>query len=153
MLSIFQNVIGWLIWLVLVAAQAPAYVLGWLVVPFTNRGPYNGDRDPMPSWYREGQPEWLRDYVWRAWRNPLPGWKYLVDEPVGFMDEGYGSNNPDIVVYSGLKKSSWWYIRSGIFVEYWYLRAVGSKKFEFRIGWKFGTEPGFAPSFSLRLGD
>ena len=150
-----QRILSIPVWLLALLAQAPFYVAGWVVVPFTRAWLYDDSRNPpMPASWREGQPEWWRDYVWRAWRNPLPGLRWWVNEPEedSYYDDWYGENNPDWLVRDGYEIHSFWYIRRGLFFEYWYLRRVGNKYFEFRIGWKYGIEPGFAPSFSLRLG-
>ena len=63
--------------------------------------------------------------------------------------------NPDDKVRSPhpIVVSAHRYTRHGLFVEYWYLRRVGEKFFEFRIGWKFvdGNDE-FFPTFQFRIG-
>lgn len=90
-----------------------------------------------------------RKFWWFAIRNPTMGLRTLFKQPI--LEP---RPNPDDLVYGGLEKSTHRFLRHGAFSEYWYLRAVGDKKFEFRIGWKFsdGT-PGFIVTWQLRLGD
>jgi len=87
-------------------------------------------------------------FWWFAIRNPTVGLRDKFTQPI--LEP---RPNPDDDVYSGVKKSATRWLRHGYFSEFWYLRAVGDKKFEFRIGWKFadGT-PGFTPTVQLRYG-
>lgn len=91
---------------------------------------------------------WLK-FWWFAVRNPTHGFAAMFKQPIKEPRP-----NPDDLVYTQAKKSAHRWLRHGIFSEYWYLRSVGKKKFEFRIGWKFadGT-PGFTPTSSIRVGD
>lgn len=89
-----------------------------------------------------------RKFWWFAIRNPTRGFALMFEQPI--LEP---RPNPDDIVYNGIAKSRSRFLRHGWQSEFWYLRAIGEKKFEFRIGWKFadGT-PGFTPTFSLRLG-
>jgi len=88
-------------------------------------------------------------FWWFALRNPTRGFARMFKQPI--LEP---RPNPDDLVYTKGHKSASRWLRHGIFSEFWYLRAVGKNKFEFRVGWKFadGT-PGFGPTISLRLGD
>lgn len=89
------------------------------------------------------------DLYWEmAIRNPTAGLAKLFEQPI--LEP---RPNPDTLVRTGVQKSASRFLRDGLFSEYWYLRKVGKKYFEFRIGWKFadGT-PGFTPTISIRLG-
>ncbi len=145
-----------LVWVPSLAAKALLAVIGWFVVPFTNKDhPIwgNNEHPNPPNWYREGQPEWWRDYVWRGWRNMVNNVRYLIKEPSAEVVKG---DNPDDVVRSGkAKKASRW-VRSGLYSEYWWMRTIDwtfrgrhYTFFEFRIGWKFSGVEGFAPTFQI----
>jgi hypothetical protein len=144
------------LWVGLALAKLALAIVGVVAVPFTApTHPLWGNKtDPVPpKWYRPGQPEWLRDYVWRAWRNPVNNLRYLIDEP----DWAHitGDINPDLSVREFEFKVAWRYLtsESGLFFEYWYLRRCDDGEFfEFRIGWKFGVTPGFGPTLQLRKG-
>ena len=141
------------LWIPALAVKLLLALVGVVIVPFTkpdNPIYGNNEHPTAPDWYREGQPEWWRDYVWRALRNPVNNIRYLIDEP----DVAKGPN-PDEVVRNGTKSASRW-LRSGLFSEYWYMRRINwairgtwYKYFEFRIGWKFSGVPGFAPTIQL----
>jgi hypothetical protein len=87
-------------------------------------------------------------FWWFAIRNPTHGLTKYFEQPIKEPRP-----NPDDLVYGGKQKSASRWLRHEWFSEFWYLRAVGKKKFEFRIGWKYadGT-PGFTPTVQLRLG-
>ena len=89
-----------------------------------------------------------RKFWWFAIRNPTRGFAAAFTQPI---DEP--RPNPDDLVYGKVQKSATRFLRHELFSEFWYLRAVGDKKFEFRIGWKFadGT-PGFSPVIQFRYG-
>lgn len=88
-------------------------------------------------------------FWWMAIRNPTAGLASLIDQPIEEPRP-----NPDALVYGGDAKAAYRWLRHNLFSEYWYLRAVGKKKFEFRIGWKFADgSPGFLPTIQLRYGD
>lgn len=106
--------------------------------------------EEIPQWWYDdkGESRWSK-FLWFAIRNPTPGLRTLFEQPI--LEP---RPNPDDLIYGGIQKSAHRWIRHGAFSEYWYLRAVGDEKFEFRIGWKFsdGT-PGFIPTIQLRLGE
>lgn len=87
-------------------------------------------------------------FWWFAIRNPTHGFAKMFEQPI--LEP---RPNPDDIVYTLAKKSATRFLRHGWQSEFWYLRAIGEKKFEFRIGWKFadGT-PGFTPTIQFRYG-
>jgi hypothetical protein len=93
-------------------------------------------------------PDRWTKFWWFAIRNPTRGFAAMFTQPI--LEP---RPNPDDLVYKGVQKSASRFLRHGWQSEFWYLRAVGEKKFEFRIGWKFadGT-PGFTPTIQFRYG-
>lgn len=86
---------------------------------------------------------------WWAVRNPTTGLTSLLKQPIPEVQP-----NPDRTVRGNTGgQSDYRWMQSGIFWEFWYLRRVGDKYFEFRIGWKFvdGNEE-FFPTIQCRLG-
>jgi hypothetical protein len=143
---------AWIIRLVLILIGLPAVLLG-LVADGANRTPKMwrlwGNSEDIPKWWTDdkGDSRWSK-WWWMAIRNPTQGFNKLFKQPI--LEP---RPNPDNLVYSGEQKSAYRWLRHGIYSEFWYLRAIGAKKFEFRIGWKFadGT-PGFVPTIQLRYG-
>ena len=139
-----------LLWLPALAIKFLLFLVGLVVVPFTDADNpvYGNNENPWPpAWYRKGQPLWWRDYLWRAWRNPVNNVRYFFTEPSADIVRGVLS--PDEVVRKGLSVSAWRWTRASLYSEYWYLREFNYKYYEFRIGWKFSGVPGFAPTLQL----
>jgi len=133
-------------------------LIGLVVVPLTHPETnfiWGNREDPEPpSGYHTGKPQWLRDYLWRAIRNPANNLRFRTNEPMPHRVLS-GFTNPDTMVrHKGLDSASR-FARRGIFAEYWRVwrtkdpdRPIG----EFRIGWKFSPVPGFAPTLQWRKG-
>lgn len=151
-----MNILSILFWVPSLAIKLALAVTGLAVVPFTHpyKNPVWGNREhPVPpGWFMPEDADWIRDYVWRAIRNPVNNLRYLFDEPKAEIIGG--DANPDVVVRKMGYESSLRYMRAGIFSEFWYLRYSErfDRYFEFRIGWKFSGVPGFAPTIQLRFG-
>lgn len=144
--------LGWLLLIPLLAIRFLLALIGLVVVPFTDRltNPIYGNReDPCPRiWFRPDDPFWLRDYMWRAIRNPTNNLRYLFEAP---PYDYKGTYNCDHAVRQDGELSAWRLVHEGIYVEYWYLRRLkDGGLFEFRVGWKFSGVPGFAPTIQLR---
>lgn len=100
-------------------------------------------------WLAEKGDSLFQHFWWMAIRNPTAGLASLWDQPIAEPQP-----NPDKYVYGKLKTSAARYLRDGPFSEVWYLRAVGEKKFEIRIGFKYADgSPGFLPTVQFRLGN
>lgn len=148
------NVVSVLLWIPAMLARVVFILLGLVAVPFT--GPehriWGNYEDPTArSWYRPNAPEWFRNYMWRAVRNPANNLRYRFKQPA-FYDSVAGAPDVDKRVYYGGHRSAWRWTRAGLYSEFWYLRQVGDQKFEVRIGWKFSGVPGFMITSQVRLG-
>ena len=103
----------------------------------------------IPQWWtdKHGEGRFWK-WWWMAVRNPTEGLAAMFKQPI--LEP---RPNPDIIVYGGDAQHATRWLTHGLFTEFWYLRAIGTKKFEFRVGWKFadGT-PGFTPTTSIRYG-
>ena len=154
-----MNLLSILLWLPALAVRLVLVLLGLVAVPLSllGDGQYRtpkmwawwGDAESVPEWWvEEHGSERLAKFWWMAVRNPTSGLRWFHEQPLVETHP-----NPDNLVYGHYSKSASRWMRYGLYSEYWYLRAVGRKKFEFRIGWKFadGT-PGFLPCVSLRYG-
>lgn len=88
-------------------------------------------------------------FWWMAVRNPTLGLAGLVKQPI--LEP---RPNPDQRVRNNGERGASRWLRDGLFSEYWYLRKVGKKYFEFRIGWKFvdGNDE-FFPTVQFRVGE
>lgn len=86
---------------------------------------------------------------WMMIRNPTLGLREWLTQPIKEPRP-----NPDELVYGGEHKYKTRFLRHKLFSEFWFLAAIGDKKFEFRIGFKYadGT-PGFTPTIQLRYGN
>jgi len=161
-----MNLLSILLWLPALAVKLALAAIGLVVVPFTHpyKNPLYGNREHPrpPSWF---MPEYergplggfdmrLRDYVWRAIRNPVNNLRYFFEEPSWQFAYCYGDINPDHAVRSLEFDAAWRFMRDGLYSEFWYLRYSErfDRYFEFRIGWKFSGVPGFAPTIQLRFG-
>ena len=150
------NTLSVILWVPAFAVKLALALVGVVIVPLTSTtNPIwgNNEHPVAPNWYRPAEPEWWRDYVWRAWRNPVNNLRYIIDEPV--PDTVTGMIDPESFVRANLHKGvrASRFIRSGLYSEYWYLRATKDREvFEFRAGWKFSGVPGFAPTLQLRKG-
>jgi len=147
------TILSILLWAPAIAIKILLALLGLVVVPFTDSDNpiYGNNEHPTPpKWYRPGQPEWWRDYVWRAIRNPVNNLRYYFDEPEPEVIKGHP--NPDNAVRKEGRKSAHRFTRASLYSEYWYLRKTGDRFLEFRVGWKFSGVPGFAPTIQLRYG-
>ena len=149
-----------LLWLPALAIRLVLVLIGLVFIPITFLGDGSKRTPPMwrPIWGNvENVPQWWINekgdslfwkWWWMAIRNPtngLAGWiKQPIKEP---------RPNPDTIVREGYAKSSSRWLQSGIFSEYWYLRKIGDKYFEIRVGWKFvdGNDE-FFPTLSVRYG-
>ena len=148
-----------LVWIVAIAIRLVLVIVGLVAVPFTHPedNPIYGNReDPVPpQWFMTGKRATLRDYVWRAIRNPTNNLRYLLDEPPPEKWITRGSPNPELDVRNGDRLKAYRYSRSGVFFEYWYVWFTDNDKrpyAEFRIGWKRSPVPGFGLTVQLRWG-
>ena len=126
--------------------------LGWFVVPFTLIGSGDKMTHHWFTWFgnsalvplSHSKNRWTK-YVWMAWRNPLEGLDGTLVQPIPEF-----TPNPDMMVRTSVQRSDHRWMAHRIFWEYWYLRRMGKKFFEFRVGWKFvdGNED-FVPTFQL----
>lgn len=136
-------VVGIFVWLAAALIRFVFVLIGLFVVPISlhffpekTPRPLNifGDVAKAPAVL---QSKWEK-YVWFAWRNPLEGLDPLLKQPIPEYRP-----NPDELVRGRVgekRTSASRFMQSGIFWEYWYLRAISIGKyrwFEFRIGWKF----------------
>lgn len=155
------NVISILLWAPALAVKLALAAIGLIAVPFTHpyKNPIYGNREhPVPpSWFMPEDADWIRDYVWRAIRNPVNNLRYIFErfEPEdGTVGVGWGHENPDHIVRNWRRTPAWRFLRCGLFSEFWFLHysVHFDRYFEFRIGWKFSGVPGFAPTIQLRFG-
>lgn len=147
-----KGLITIILWIPALAIKLLLALIGLVAVPLTKpSNPIwgNNEHPVPPHWFMPEKKEKLRDYVWRAIRNPVNNVRYLFEQPEPSIVSGV--MDPDDAVRSGTVKSAARWIRSGVYSEYWYLRRKGDKFFEFRIGWKFSDVPGFAPTLQLGL--
>ena len=154
------NALSVLFWIPTLLVRLVLIVIGFVAVPITSRRhPIWGNNEhPFPpTWFMKGKRPGWRDYVWRAWRNPANNVRYLLTEPLYPNVYGPDKMTPDHVTRVQRKRSSWQFVRSGLFSEFWYQRRIDRpgklpQFFEFRIGWKFGGIEGFGPTLQLRKG-
>lgn len=152
----FLNVLSVLLWIPAWLVRLAFILVGLVVVPFTNRetsiwGNYE-DPEP-PHWFKPYSSEFVRDYLWRAIRNPANNLRFLIKQPA-FFDSTAGRDNPHYDIYTtGLHLTSWRWTRSGLFSEFWYMKEVGEKVIEVRLGWKFSPVPGFMITAQVRYGE
>ena len=149
-------IVGVPIWLFAMLLRFALMVVGVFFIPLTLLAdgaratprlwrPVFGNVEDAPVEYRASR--W-KSYVWMAWRNPVEGLDKTFKQPI---PEAHP--NPDGNVRGGDMSSDSRFMQSGIFWEYWYLKAVkGGKFFEFRIGWKFvdGNED-FVPTVQIGI--
>lgn len=172
MSKLLKDILSVLLWVPAGAIRAVFWIIGWFAVPFINRekNPIWGNQeDPVArKWYLPGKPDWLRNYLWHAWRNPTNNLRYhLFDEPKKY-DVLYGHTDPDQATRKEGLVSVHRFVRAGLFSEYWYQRkvkvsnwpnflqrftGVNDEFFEFRIGWKFSSVPGFMITVQARMGN
>lgn len=150
------NIISVLLWIPALLFRLALIIVGLFVVPFTDseHNPIWGNReDPVPrKWFMPNRPEWLRDYCWRALRNPANNLRFVIEEPN--IEVLYGDANPDSATRKYGQQSAWRFARAKVFSEYWYQRRCRDGEFfEFRFGWKFSPGvPGFGMTHQLRKG-
>ena len=148
-----KDIIGWLGVIALSLVRIPLVLIGLPAVALSLVG--GGIRRTPKMWKfwadAEDTPPSHAGSAWDKWvywavRNPTRGLRFEQPRPEPVA-------NPDWQVRTGREVSSHRYM-SGYQPEYWYLRKIGSKFFEFRIGWKYttGGHIKFAPTFQLRLG-
>lgn len=152
-----MNVVGVLFWIPTGALKFVLWAIGLIVVPFTDpqNNPIWGNRvQPYaPIWYRTGQPRWWRNYAWRALRNSANNLRFWFREPTEAWIWGDGDPEGSVRNIMDDTDKAWRFMRSGVFAEYWRIwRTDDGEIAEFRIGWKFGGVPGFAPTFQWRKG-
>lgn len=155
LIQLVKNLVSIALWIPALLFRLVLIVVGLFVVPFTDpeTHPIYGNReDPVPrSWFMPGKPEWLRDYCWRALRNPTNNLRYMIEEPE--VDAWYGDPDPDAATRKYDRKSAWRFSRAKLFSEFWYQRKCRDGEFfEFRFGWKFSNVPGFGMTYQLRKG-
>ena len=150
-------IIGLPIWILAFVLRFVLMVVGVFLVPFTLLA--DGARN-TPRLYRwlgnsanvpasHNKNRWTK-YVWMAWRNPLEGLDGTLTQPIPEERPNPDDIVRNIAVYGLLSRHRW--MSHGIFWEYWYLRKVGGRYFEFRIGWKFvDGNADFVPTFQLGL--
>ena len=149
-----MNILSILLWFPVMVLRWALILIGLIAVPLSLAG---DGRWRTPKMWRlwadaEALPQFQGERGKLFWemaiRNPTMGLRKLLVQPI--LEP---RPNPDDLVYGGQKSATRW-LRHGLYSEFWYLRAVGKKKFEFRIGWKFadGT-PGFTPTAQMRLGE
>ena len=152
-----MNVISVALWIPALILRFALILIGLVAVPLSLIGDgadetpkfltWFGKVEDIPYWWesRSGQSYWSK-FVWMAIRNPTQG--FAFEQPVAEIRP-----NPDSKVRSLGHKSAHRWQRFGWKSEYWYLREVGIKYFEFRIGWKFsGPDVKFGPTMQVRLG-
>ena len=153
--NVLLDLISIPLWIAPAVVKGLVFLVGVVVVPFTkpDHPIFGNNEDPVPrAWYRPGQPEWFRDYMWRAWRNGGGNnLRFLFTEPE--IDSWYGILNLEPQVRSGVVKSGYRFARAKLYSEYWYMRKIGNEFFEFRLGWKFSGVPGFFFTAQLRKGE
>jgi len=150
------TILGLLVWVPIALIRVALIIIGWLVIPLSlvadgaKRTPtiwkFWADAVATPAYYSTSR--WGK-YWWWGFRNPTPGLKNVFKQPIPEVHP-----NPDRIVRDrrGPDSAHRW-MSHGIYWEYWYLREVGDRYFEFRIGWKFvdGNDE-FFPTLQLRLG-
>lgn len=95
-------------------------------------------------------PEWQREYLWRAFRNPVNNLRYRFTKPEKYAI--IGVHDPEGAVRGGVVRSATREIVSGPYYEYWRVWRVDGDIAEIRIGWKFSPVEGFAPTLQWRKG-
>lgn len=139
------------IWSIAFVLRIVLILVGFVAVPLAGpRHPiWGNNEDPKaPSWFMEGDADWWRNYVWRAWRNPTNNVRFWLEEPEIWTT--FGEDNPEYLVRNGHMKRASRLSISGIFFEYWIMwRRSGNKFAEFRIGWKRSPVPGFGLTAQL----
>lgn len=147
-----KDVGRWLYWTLWAGLKLVLAFIGLVTVPFTDKinNPVWGNRE------RQYLGRW-EDYKWRAIRNPVNNMRYwrVFEEPQWYVDKNVvGSPDPDIEVRNYGKSAAQRTIRVGKYIEHWKVwRHEDGDIAEFRIGWKFGRVPGFAPTLQFRKGD
>ena len=153
-----KNVISALLWIPAALVKLILFVVGLVLVPFTS--PYhpiwgNEEHPYAPQWFKPDWPFKLRQYWWRAIRNPVNNIRFLFEDiRLGDLEEQKGVPSPDKAVRELGRDSAWRWRRYKYFSEYMYMRRTGYKKyFEFRIGWKIASPvPGLGFTIQLRNG-
>ena len=136
--------------------------LGWIIVPVISRkdSTYGNNEHPRaPIWFMTNKPEILRDYVWRAWRNPVNNMRYwrIFREPAweDFDKAQESVRDPEVEVRQNGARSEMRFIWTWLWCEYWRVWRTEDEDrpiAEFRIGMKYGTVPGFGPTAQWRKG-
>lgn len=143
-----------LVWVAAGLLNVVLIVIGVFADPFVRdhaNHPIWGNRPTglAPTWYRTGQPDWWRDYAWRALRNPANNVQYWLNCP---RVDTEGMTDPDHNIYE-LGIPGHRFILDRVYFEFWYARPVGKLYFECRMGWKYGTNQEPSPTWQFRIGN
>lgn len=143
-----------LLWVPAFLIRLVLILLGFVMVPITSRRHFiwgNNEHPHAPDWHMPGKPDWWRDYVWRAWRNPANNVRFWFTEPEDKNVSGFAE--PEVAVRNSGFRSAYRWAWCFPFAEYWRIWATKKGEIaEFRIGWKFSGVPGFGFTTQLRRG-
>jgi hypothetical protein len=110
---------GWLVLLPLSIAKAWRYdiyrqVTYWRGGRWTWIWGNEEDGVTGPVWYMPGKPEWLRAYMWSAWRNSCNNLRYLVAWKAGpFWQKRFTFRGAPWYVQAGFRPDTGWPVLSG----------------------------------------